>query len=89
MHEPLETLRGKPEAVTAGWVDWGPTMLYGGDAIGVTNLVLVAIPRKSSMSLKVRLLCRVSSGRRDGTIPNPPKATKKQCVLIIHKEWIV
>ena len=50
---------------------------YIGDDTGVKNLVVVARLRNPSMSFKVRLLCRVSSGFKEGTMLKPSKAENR------------
>lgn len=58
-------------------------LLYGGEEMGVTNLLVVARVKKSSSSFIVSLLCRVSRGWRLGTMLNPSKAETA------HKIWSV
>ena len=48
-----------------------------GDDTGVKNLVVVARLRKTSISFRVRLLCKVSRGFREGTMLKPSNAEKK------------
>ena len=47
---------------------------YSGDDTGVKNLVVVARLRKASISFRVRLLCKVSSGFKEGTMLKPSNA---------------
>lgn len=81
MEELLEDWFPRGALVTGTCGEASGVLLYGGEEMGVTNLLVVARVKKSSSSFIVSLLCRVSRGWRLGTMLNPSKAETA------HKIW--
>lgn len=76
VEELLEDWFPRGALVTGTCGEASGVLLYGGEEMGVTNLLVVARVKKSSSSFIVSLLCRVSRGWRLGTMLNPSKALR-------------